>query len=581
MVKKRNPKAYTMGECVDYIFAQHVDLSWIWSWNSEWVRIMRYTLPELIPVWVVDHQPEILNQIFILNCWAAFKSGAMEKTLDDYPDFAKDVAALAALRKKTAEFVANGIFRDRDGLKIEGDAEAFIYQSSTGIAVAVADIKNKQSQIKLTVDLNKFNFKELENPVLYTDDGKEVNRGHIDKNIAELTLELNPFDVAVWVLSEKAKTKNSVHGCKTDKKTESAFKHLVVAGEKGKFFGWPANNGLWTWDGDREILVGFSYGNFVEQNGHNIEGVSEHTEGILSLLARSKDGGCTWTIENPENYVGDGGEVTPSPGGLPFDHTDFAMRTVGIGYHGAKDSEGRFFFSINRGKTWRGPFSFGSLMNDPNLVEMQFTGRTRYLTTGPDSCLIFLSARPKVNGGGRDKSFVAETVDGGKTFQFISWIVSLDDPYRAVMPAVVKLTDGTLIAALRRKNVEKDLNWIDCYGSWDNGSTWSFLSRAGETGDDHNGNPPALTITRDEKLVCAYGDRTRSKMFARLSADGGKTWDKEIILRDDFQPDSFDDKDFGYAQLTQNHQGELVAMYYWSTKNNLQHHIAATIWKAK
>ncbi len=114
--------------------------------------------------------------------------------------------------------------------------------------------------------------------------------------------------------------------------------------------------------------------------------------------------------------------------------------------------------------------------------------------------------------------------------------------------------------------------------SKDNGRTWTFLSRVGETGTG-NGNPPALVALRDGRLACAYGDRSRVKLFARLSRDGGKSWAEETVLRDDFQPDKFGDKDFGYPRLVQNHQGELAAMYYWATKEQLQQHIAATIWK--
>ncbi|MBN2090105.1 exo-alpha-sialidase [candidate division KSB1 bacterium] len=356
-----------------------------------------------------------------------------------------------------------------------------------------------------------------------------------------------------------------------------SMENIIIAQEESKFHGWPANNGVWAWNDGQEILVGFSYGRFVEQKGHNIEGRSEDAEGILSRLARSTDGGRTWTVEDPTNYVGDGVDPTPSPGNIDFESPGFAMRVVGIGYHGARDPQGSFFVSADRGKTWRGPFRFNGLMADNNLKDMDCTSRTGYLVTGQNSCLIMMSARPKVNGGGRDKSFVAETIDGGKTFHFVSWIVPLDDPYRAVMPSVVKQHDGSLVAALRRRVIGQDSCWVDAYTSTDNGRTWSFLSRVGETGD-RNGNPPALVALKDGRLACAYGDRARVKLYARLSADGGKTWNEEIILREDFQPDQFGDKDFGYPRLVQNQKGELVVMYYWATKVQPQHYFAATIW---
>jgi len=36
---------------------------------------------------------------------------------------------------------------------------------------------------------------------------------------------------------------------------------VVVYREAGKFCGWPANNGVWSWD--NEILVGFEIGNYL------------------------------------------------------------------------------------------------------------------------------------------------------------------------------------------------------------------------------------------------------------------------------------------------------------------------------
>jgi len=51
------------------------------------------------------------------------------------------------------------------------------------------------------------------------------------------------------------------------------------------------------------------------------------------------------------------------------------------------------------------------------------------------------------------------------------------------------------------------------------------------------------------------------------------------VLREDFQPDKFGDHDFGYPQLTTNERGDVIALYYWATKELPQQQIAATIWK--
>ncbi len=360
------------------------------------------------------------------------------------------------------------------------------------------------------------------------------------------------------------------------------LQHGIAAHRPGRFAGWPANNGIWMWRGN-EILVGFSDGVYVEQSGHNIEGKSDNTPTVRSLLARSRDSGKTWTVEEPSGFVTFGAVGQPLDKPIRFDHPDLAVRVVGIGYHGVRTPAGAFYVSTDRGKQWSGPFAFGGLMDDPALKNMDCTGRTGYVVTGRDSCLFFLSARPnKVERGavGGDKTFCAETTDGGLTFRFVSWIVPLTDAYRAVMPSVVRRRDGSLVAVLRRRIIGDNVTpcWVDCYGSSDNARTWRFLGRVAETGKE-NGNPPALALLRDGRLCCVYGDRTQAKFFGRTSSDGGSTWGDPFTIRDDFQADSFGDNDLGYPRLVQAGDGALVATYYWSTKTTPQQHIAFSRWE--
>jgi alpha-L-fucosidase 2 len=172
------------------------------------------------------------------------------------------------------------------------------------------------------------------------------------------------------------------------------FEHRVAVSVPGMFFGWPVTNGAWTWDGGKEILMGFSSGKFVEQKGHNVAGTAEPAVGVESLLARSSDGGKTWKVENPENYVWDVAKPIPAPGGIAFDQPGFALRAVGIGYHGSDEPQGSFFFSQNRGRAWQGPFRFTGLMEDVQLKNMVCTTRTGYMVTGKDSCPIASAAPP-------------------------------------------------------------------------------------------------------------------------------------------------------------------------------------------
>ena len=337
----------------------------------------------------------------------------------------------------------------------------------------------------------------------------------------------------------------------------STFEHVLVFGESDKFAAWPANNGVWSWDG-KEILVGFSYGGYKVKKSHDIE------KPQFNVLGRSTDGGLTWKIEDPENFSGDDVEAKPSPGGINFSHPDFAMRVGGE----------EFFISYDRGKSWQGPYLFGDFgLPESELTEI--TSRTDYIVNGPKDCFIFTAVR-KPDKFGTDRAFCMRTTDGGKTFKFVSWIVAPEDPYRAVMPSTVRLSGNKLVTAIRRRAHPKDECWVDAYISNDNGKSWKFLSRVGETGN-WNGNPPALARLTDGRLCCVYGNRTERRMYAGISDDQGATWGERIILRDDFREDT--EQDLGYPRLVQRADGALVAMYYWATKERPQQHIAATIWK--
>jgi hypothetical protein len=73
------------------------------------------------------------------------------------------------------------------------------------------------------------------------------------------------------------------------------IRHLKIYHEPGRFGGWPANHGIWSW-GD-EILVGFCTAWYMDRgSGHAVDpDKPEH-----HVLARSLDGGETWELEYPE-----------------------------------------------------------------------------------------------------------------------------------------------------------------------------------------------------------------------------------------------------------------------------------------
>ena len=151
------------------------------------------------------------------------------------------------------------------------------------------------------------------------------------------------------------------------------------------------------------------------------------------------------------------------------------------------------------------------------------------------------------------------------------------------MPATVRCSATHLVSAIRRREMPDDTKnsndgcWIDTFFSDDNAESWSFLSKVGETGS-WNGNPPALIRLKDARLCCAYGIREdHRRMVIRTSQDEGKSWSNEIVFRDDFKADKFNDPCLGYPRIIQRKDGRPMVFYRWATEEHFEQHIAGTV----
>lgn len=349
----------------------------------------------------------------------------------------------------------------------------------------------------------------------------------------------------------------------------AAIEHVDVYRVPGRFGGWPANHGLWAW-GD-EILVGFSAG-YAKDNGPGRHAI-DHERPEEHLLARSLDGGQTWTIENPAEQ----GALIPfgkslhgiappeltqpepadCPGGIDFAHPDFVLTVRMTDVHGGPS---RFYYSYDRGHTWKGPFKL------PDVAPGGFAARTDYVVNGRDDCLLFLTAGK--SNGREGRPACVRTTDGGKTWKLVSWIGPEPKGF-SIMPSTVRLGPGELLTTLRVHEGPK--RWIDAWRSNDDGANWEFLSRpVDNTG---TGNPPSLIKLRDGRLCLTYGFRAKPfGMRAKLSDDGGKTWGPEIVLRSDGGG-----TDLGYPRSAQRADGKVVVVYYYHDEPLGDRYIAATI----
>lgn len=348
-------------------------------------------------------------------------------------------------------------------------------------------------------------------------------------------------------------------------------RHVKVYHEPGRFGGWPANHGIWSWG--NEILVGYSRGYYRDLGAtrHHID--REKPEEFW--LARSLDGGMTWSHEHPaeKGFLVPRGESlhgTETPGqALPpivdlqapmdFTHPDFVLTFRMENVHAGTS---RFEYSYDRGKTWSGPYRL------PDFGTQGTAARTDYIVNGKQDAFVFITVSKQ--NGREGRPLCARTTDGGLTWQRASWIGPEPTGF-AIMPSTVRLSDTTLLTTLRRR--EGTFRWISAWRSQDNARTW--------TQEEHpvtylgEGNPPMLNRLQDGRLCLTYGFRAYPySIRARLSTDCGKTWGPQIVLRDDGT-----DRDIGYVRSIQRPDSRLVTIYYISDEETgPERYIGATVW---
>ncbi len=353
--------------------------------------------------------------------------------------------------------------------------------------------------------------------------------------------------------------------------------------EKGRFGGWPANNGIWIWN--NEILVGFSQGYYKDlgTERHNID--REKPE--KHILARSLDGGETWTIEDPSKdgvMIARGKSLHGTEPNaehmkpivsltepMNFANPDFVLK---FWFLSNDSGPSIFYFSKNRGHDWNGPFSF-SVDGMENIM-----ARNDYIFEDSKSCLAFFTASKSDNKEGR--VFAARTVDGGLSWHFVSWVG--DEPkngYR-IMPSTARISRDELLMTSRvmnetsekelSSNGKKNRSYIDSWISKNNGKSWEF--HGNPVDDLGEGNPPSLIRLKDGRLCLTYGYRAEPySICAKLSNDNGKTWSRQIVLRNDGAG-----RDIGYVRSVQRPDGKVVTIYYFQDKEQPERYIGCTIW---
>lgn len=348
----------------------------------------------------------------------------------------------------------------------------------------------------------------------------------------------------------------------------ASLRHGIVFQEKGKFGGWPANGGMWHW-GD-EILVCFTKADHKEQAGHTFDKSTAR-----NTFGRSLDGGLTWTLEDAQaqgitafahdHQVPDGTPPRPLDEAIDFAHPDFALLFQNESFH---HGPSHFYFTYNRGRSWKGPFAF------PDLDTQGVGARTDYLVEGPGEALVLLNVGKSDRREGRVGAF--RTRDGGLAWERVGW-VGPEPAGFAIMPSTVRLPSSELLTTIRFR--EERRTWISAHVSADEGVTWRELD---PPVTDSVNSPPALIRLPDGRLVLAYafrrGGGEGSSICARISSDEGRSWSNEIVLRGNDGANG----DIGYPRIVRREDGKLVLTYYWNHALDKDkppyRYVACTIW---
>ncbi len=251
-------------------------------------------------------------------------------------------------------------------------------------------------------------------------------------------------------------------------RAQSSTEHVTVWREAGRYGGWPANHGIWSW-GD-EVLVGFTAG--VLKTGDPMRHPIDRSAGEQHVLSRSLDGGRTWRVEvpvplqpppRPERRA-----VTGEPLRLPdvqrlATPLDFTAPGLALTFRASHGTPGAWLYvGHDRGRRWSGPYQVPAF-DTPGLDP-----RTDYLVVGPRELLVFMTAL-KTNGK-EGRPLAIRTRDGGLTWERLGWIGPETDGFR-IMPATVALEAGHLFSVIRRRDDTR--HSLEGYRSRDGGATWT------------------------------------------------------------------------------------------------------------
>ena len=171
---------------------------------------------------------------------------------------------------------------------------------------------------------------------------------------------------------------------------------------------------------------------------------------------------------------------------------------------------------------------------------------------------------------GKDEVFILRSGDDGETWECIPVLPRAPDSEKKELgfneTAIAQAGDDSVFLMMR--TTDESNMWTS--RSTDLGKTWSSPSDTGL-----KGYPADMITLADGRVLCVYGYRSAPMgIRAAFSGDGGRTWSKPVVLRDD---GAGSPSDLGYPMALQRADGKIFTVYYLTTDGQ-NTHIAASVW---
>lgn len=348
--------------------------------------------------------------------------------------------------------------------------------------------------------------------------------------------------------------------------------HAIVYRAEDEMVGWPHVMGYWNL-GNGELLqqVNSITTRYGDADSISHDNLGREGLGSRMLAVRSFDYGRTWG--EPERNITQ--TIDPALAGAktmgdlqPIDFRDpkilIANNATSFG-----NPDSRTIVRISKDKG----YSWSPGIEVPLDVLKSSSGMNSALVRPDGTALIWLMEVDE--SGWNRRPCVFALPPEGTDFHFLTFITKKTDPegnafgdysstfryggHRWFYPRGYYLPNGRILCVLRSQRDPRGIMWTEIYFSDDHGRTWDFLSRVNDFGA-----PGSLVVMKDGRLVMVYGYRLPPQgIRAKVSEDGGATWGRELIVRDDGGS-----WDLGYPNAWETDDGKIGALYYFNSKHD-------------